>query len=220
MDYLKIIQLFLKENNFPQISDEKNVLKLIGEQFFFRSGKSTLLALPEELGRGLQYEKDELVFFAGTFDPFHLGHQECLSKCPRRNIIVMPDLNPWKEDQKRVDSKLNTYLKLLTDTMHCVYPGFLGLEKSNPTVDWITKVNVKRKYLLMGADIFMALEDWKEPEKLLSALDGLYILSRKVDYEEISILEQKLSDKYKNLKIEFIDKNPYEDLSSTDIRSE
>jgi nicotinate-nucleotide adenylyltransferase len=219
MEYRELLQKFQIENNLPQLDQEKELLYAIGKLFSLFNKSKADIELPHELSRGLQFEKDEIVFFAGTFDPFHQGHQECLAKCPSENIMVMPDRNPWKKGQGRESSELETYLNLLKTTQYCVYPGFLSLEESNPTVDWITKVHVKNKFLLMGADTFMDLPKWKNPDVLLKNLQGLYVLSRQVDHQLILDRAESLKSKYKNLKIEFIEDNPYEELSSTELRN-
>ena len=218
MDYKKLIQTFLEKNHLPNINEDKQALKAIGELFSLFNNEKVNISLPKEWARGMQFEAEEVVFFAGTFDPFHQGHQECLDKCPVKNIIVMPDLNPWKENRERQNSELDSYLTLLKTIKYCVYPGFLALDHSNPTSDWIKNVDVKRKFLLMGADTFMAIPRWKNPDILLSNLTGLYILSRKIGHKLIREQADSFQANYQNLSIVFIEDNPYEDLSSCKLR--
>ena len=218
MELKRILNEFLLSHDLPGLEQEKVALKAIGDLFYFYSGKKSEISLPPILGGSLQHEQQELVFFAGTFDPFHEGHRECLQKCPKQNIVIIPDFNPWKKNQSRTESVLETYLNLISETKLSVFPGFLALEKTNPTADWITKVHVKRKFLLMGADTFMALEKWKDPDQLLSSLTGLYVLSRKIDHHLIKEQSQLLKNKYQQLSIEFIEDNPYQEMSSTSLR--
>lgn len=200
---------------------ERKILSFLGEQFYFYSGKEPTLELPSHYGKELQAQGQEMTFFPGTFDPLHDGHVECLTRCPERNVIVMPDHNPWKEDQKRNSSPLRTYLDLihvLKDTPYKVFPGFLGLDHVNPTVDWLPGVHLEKKKLLMGADTFMAMEKWKDPTKLFSSLDQLYVLGRKVNIEHLETRARVLKQSHPNLKIEIFPDNPHEDLSSSKIR--
>jgi nicotinate-nucleotide adenylyltransferase len=218
MELKILINNFLVEHDLPSLEEEKEAFKAIAELFYFYTGKISKVSLPIEIAGHLQYESDELVFFAGTFDPFHEGHLECLKKCPKQNIVIIPDINPWKENQSRVAPILKTYLNLISEAKYCVFPGFLALNRPNPTVDWITKLHVKRKFLLMGADNFIALEKWKEPDRLFNALTGLYVLSRKVDHDHIKKHSEHLKNKYHHLQIEFIEDNPYQEISSTSLR--
>ena len=44
-----------------------------------------------------------VVFFGGSFNPWHDGRQACLDLCPNKNIVIVPDTNPWKiSDPKKV----------------------------------------------------------------------------------------------------------------------
>ena len=43
-------------------------------------------------------KREELIFFGGSFNPWHAGHSNCLRLMdPHKTIIVVPDHNPFKE---------------------------------------------------------------------------------------------------------------------------
>jgi hypothetical protein len=56
---------------------------------------------------------DEWIFFGGTFNPWHQGHQACLQLLPEdRTCLVVPDRNPEKE--LRELSVVSTILEIST----------------------------------------------------------------------------------------------------------
>lgn len=171
------------------------------------------------------YQQDELVFFGGSFNPWHEGHSECLrllkSNLP---VIVIPDHNPYKE--LITDKDLN--LKSLKDKINSLrdntylYEGFFNKNTKNPTAYWIKQIHEhlpqQKLSLLMGFDTFNALEKWIDAKELINNLSSLYIASRLENEDH----RQKQIDVIININprivINFLGKHDYEELSSTKLR--
>ncbi len=171
------------------------------------------------------HEDRETIFFPGSFNPWHEGHRACLDLAPKKSsIIVVPDFNPWKDREDVQTScgweKYMTLALTVKDTPYSVFPGFLGLEKSNPTVDWLPFTRVEKKTLLVGEDSFLSLEKWKDTERLISFLTKLYVVPREGDEALVEATRTKLLEQRPNLEIEILPNHPHQDVSSTKIRKE
>lgn len=164
--------------------------------------------------------KGSVTFFGGSFNPFHHGHRACLDLCPEKNILVVPDRNPFKV-QSDSDYVYDDFMKLaesLKDTSYSMYPGFLGLNEANPTSSWLPKVRISEKNFLMGDDSFMSLLSWKNPDILLNAITKLYVVPRsfkREDYLQQEIEIKKINPK---LDIHYLADHPYQNISSTSLR--
>ncbi len=204
------------------IDQQKAILLEIAQSFFFFEGKVLDRRLPSKYIKGFDLEKKEVLFFPGTFNPFHEGHLECLKQCAQENIIIIPDFNPWKKNEKRAKSPLAKYLSLVSQfekTPHVVFPGFLAKAAPNPTVDWLPRTFVKKRNILMGDDTFIELEKWKGSEKLISYLSEIHVLFRDIEHEKTLMMKEKLRQRHDGLVIKLYRENFFRDLSSSKIRS-
>lgn len=170
-------------------------------------------------------ENEELIFFGGSFNPWHEGHSECLrllqNKMP---VIVIPDHNPYKELIPDKDLNLDQLRAIISSlrTNTFLYEGFYNKNTKNPTTYWIKdlkqKIPTTKLSLLMGFDTFNALEKWIDAKELINNLSFLYIASRLENEEH----RQKQIDVIKNINpnivINFLGKHNYEELSSTKLR--
>lgn len=202
--------------------DQYNLLIGLGDFFKFMP---VLSSVPKGQIKAdiLKHEiRDSVTFFGGSFFPFHPGHMACLELCPEKNIVIVPDCNPHKDLQE----KLNPYddfmrlCETLKDTPYSIYPGFLGRNRPNPTSNWLPQVKIKEKNFLMGDDSFMNVMKWNNPEAFLNALSKLYVVPR--DYE-VSDYENQIEVITKinpHLQIIILPDHPYKSLSSTKIRAQ
>ncbi len=158
------------------------------------------------------------VFFGGSFNPWHEGHRECVNQCPKKNIIIVPDFNPWKErlEQKCAFSSFKDLCFLLKDTDFSIYPGFWGLEKSNPTASWLPLVTFPSFGLLIGDDNFLKFDKWLNYKKILGDIDFLYVVPRNHNLLEINQMKKKLE--IFNSSINILNEHSYQSISSTKIR--
>jgi len=163
---------------------------------------------------------ESVTFFGGSFNPFHLGHRACLDLCPEKNILIVPDRNPFKSasENESVYDEFVKLAELLKDTPYSLYPGFLSKKESNPTSSWLPKVKIKEKNFLMGDDSYMSLLSWKNPEVLIKALTKLYVVPRKFTKADYLKIEKELLKMNPQLEVHYLDEHPYMNISSTELR--
>lgn len=174
----------------------------------------------------LNMEK-EIVFYGGSFNPWHEGHQACIDLLPReKQLVVVLDRNPQKEL-----TGVNPLVKWaemmekiqLRDEQAAreIYPGFLLKEEANPTIDWVKYL--KRKYpklpvsLLMGFDQLKNFQTWKQVHDLAPLLEKIYVASRLENESEFKQVQNEL---HQNLKVEVVSlgHHSFEEISSTKLR--
>lgn len=180
----------------------------------------------------------ELTFFGGSFNPLHHGHISCIElflkyrdKCAKKNrLVVIPDSNPWKRLRESDEPKdyWHEFIKIqktLKPYHLSIYPGFFGLESENYTIDWLKVFfeNEKNKNLkinlLMGDDCFLALEKWKEFEKLLQLISKIFVVERISNSNEIEKYSLKMRTINQRLQIINLGQHQFQNLSSTIIRT-
>lgn len=163
---------------------------------------------------------DSVTFFGGSFNPFHEGHRACLGLCPERNILIVPDRNPFKEIHNGdVCSDFFKLAESLKETHYSLYPGFLGLESPNPTSSWLPKVKIKEKNFLMGDDSYMNLLTWKNPELIIKSLTKIYVVPRQFSRADYLKQESEIKKMDPNLDVIYLADHPYKNISSTNLRN-
>lgn len=174
-------------------------------------------------------ENSEILFFGGSFNPWHEGHTSCLKLAPKKcQIIVIPDHNPFKEitlmdhkysDLKEITAKIQ---ELNKENIH-LFDTYLKEDKKNPSHVWIQELKENapdlKISLLMGFDTFISLDKWIESDIVINNLSSLYVASR-LDNELVKTKQVKLLKTInKNLNVNFIGNHAYENISSTAIRN-
>ncbi len=165
----------------------------------------------------------EIIFYGGSFNPWHEGHQACLNLLPSdKQVVVLLDKNPQKESpvfnpsQRWQELEKKIYL---SDGE--IYPGFLLKEQSNPTIEWMNTLHLKypkiKSSLLIGFDQLKNFHTWKEVATLSQKIENLYVVSRLENEQEYKVITEELKTKFK-LSIIPLGHHPYENLSSTAIR--
>lgn len=170
---------------------------------------------------------NEIVFFGGTFNPWHSGHSSCLKLMDeQKHIIVLPDHNPFKDltlhsERFSTLEDIAQELKIRPNKTY-LYDSFLTEDNQNPTHQWlrdVRKVFPKTKLsLLMGFDSFMSLDKWIEAQEILTNLHCIYVASRLEKNTEKEKQFYVLKSLSPQLKIDFIGRHQYEHLSSTQLR--
>lgn len=169
-------------------------------------------------------DSDEIIFYGGSFHPWHEGHSECIRLLKKDTpLIVILDHNPHKEldTEKDIDIlKIRKTISLLRENTF-LYEEFFHLNQKNPTATWINElkkqVNSKLS-LLMGFDSFQGLESWTSANSLIKSLSALYIASR-LENEKTQVETTKKIHKINpKLEINFLGHHPFEKLSSTELR--
>ncbi len=172
---------------------------------------------------------EELIFFGGSFNPWHAGHTSCLLLAPDNwPIIVIPDHNPFKDfvgAGNKVSSltEIQAHLAKIKNTTY-LFDEFLREDKKNPSHKWIAQI--KKEYpnkkisLLMGFDTYISIDRWIKAKKVLNDLHALYIASR-LDNEDVKHSQREVLHKINpELVIDFLGHHEHEELSSTKIRNE
>jgi nicotinate-nucleotide adenylyltransferase len=169
----------------------------------------------------------EVVFFGGSFNPWHEGHSSCIELMPKNiPIVVVPDHNPFKElvksnnkltTLKSLDNKLSTF-----ENHTYIFSKFFEMNEKNPTSVWVQEVrntypNLKIS-LLMGYDSFISLDKWINSSELLNNLENIYVASR-MDDSEAKTSQIELLKRISRVNIIFLGNHDFEHLSSTDIRN-
>lgn len=149
-----------------------------------------------------------VVFYGGTFEPWHQGHQACIKlfqqQHPDKLVVLVPDCNPDKiflKNTKALKAQ-EALTKLVNDikgqegnglkTIPPIYPGFLMQKEknttfTNPTASWLTHLHLRyqkthNKSLtvgwLMGFDQLRSLPQWRQSHRLPSLIQDVYVVSR------------------------------------------
>lgn len=170
-------------------------------------------------GQGNNFS-EEAVLFPGSFSPWHEGHEACISGQEQGPVVIIPDFNPWKE--VRQDSTWNELrtLWLFAGKRKRVslFSGFLGKGEKNPTASWLPDLVVKKKWLLMGDDSFLSLNQWKDVDVLVDSLEGILVCPRQGLEAALSQQAKQLSTG-RTIDIRFLPPHPFQDISSTQLRN-
>lgn len=161
---------------------------------------------------------ESVTFFGGSFNPFHQGHRACLDLCPEKNILIVPDRNPFKNETLNSYQDFLQLAESLKDTRYSLYPGFIEKREANPTSSWLPLVKIKEKNFLMGDDSYMSLLKWKNPEVIMKALTKLYVVPREFTKSDYLNIEQELLKMNPKLEVHYLDEHPYMNISSSKLR--
>lgn len=159
---------------------------------------------------------DKVCFFGGSFNPWHEGHNNCLSLFPEPNeLIVLPDHNPLKDS--------NSTRPVIDAGEIKVFWGFWEAQEKNPTSKWLTALKELRPDieigLLMGHDSFANLDEWYEYKTLLNTLNNIYVVAREDDEQDFQRLGQNYTNINQNIRITYLGHHNKEHLSSTKLRN-
>jgi nicotinate-nucleotide adenylyltransferase len=172
------------------------------------------------------HDSEEIIFFGGSFNPWHNGHSSCLSLTPNETpVVIIPDHNPFKElvDSSLASTTLDEIQSIL-DTFErdfFLFDEFFLKNEKNPTSYWVKEL--KKNYpnlrisLLIGFDSFISIDRWIDSANLLPNLESLFVVDRLND-EQVKNNQIKNLRKFKSLKLIFLGEHDYEDLSSSSIR--
>jgi len=204
-------------------ADARNLVSLASARYPVSPDYEKLREICPKLVVG--YDKEEWVFFGGSFFPWHSGHQACLQLLPDdKTCFVLPDRNPWK-DLREVDPVLTTIElagKIKFKANQFLVPTFLLDQKKNPTIEWIE--DLKKKYpakklsLLMGFDSFLNLPTWTRSVELVPMLHTVYVASRLEKDSEQALAAESVKAIHPELNVVFLGRHQHENVSSTNLR--
>ncbi len=178
---------------------------------------------------------DEIIFYGGSFNPWHEGHQACIEQLSKRlnerqQLVVIPDYNPQKPGKNMPTGFRDALSFYKFITKKCknfantkVFPGFIGKEKTNPTAYWLKDVKKKNPNkllsLLMGFDSLANIQSWIDAKELLNNLNTIYAVPRDTNQDNIMKSQKYIQENHQHLKIEILENHPFEKVSSTEIRN-
>lgn len=173
-------------------------------------------------------EAKEIIFYGGSFNPWHEGHSSCLRLAPSDlPIIVIPDHNPFKNlvdhsNKASSLSELQFKLKSFSNKSY-LFDEFAKANVKNPTYTWFNELSEefsqKKLSMLMGFDTFITIDRWINAEDLLTKITTLYVVDRLND-EKLKQDQLNRLKTYHNLKVVFLGEHPFESLSSSQIRED
>ena len=166
--------------------------------------------------------------FGGTFDPVHIGHllfaEAARAQAGLLKVVFMPvHIQPFKQDMK-ISSGDDRVRMLKLAVKNNPYFGVSTIEIDNGgisyTIDSLREFQSQNKdarvCFLLGTDMFLNIEKWKQSDELLREFDLAIGTRPGYKDDEASALAEKLKKTY-GTRIDFVD-NPPIDLSSTEIR--
>jgi len=166
----------------------------------------------------------EVIFYGGTFNPWHEGHHACLQQVLELDsntftTVVIPDTNPFKSGMKDV-CFWEFYRNLRTEIppKTSIFPGFCGMEIPNPTQSWIFRTSWPKKNLVMGDDCMIDLPRWYHAEQLLRGLHRIFVVPRDESSIDLDRAEREIKALAPNLLVERLSPHPFQNISSSGIR--
>jgi nicotinate-nucleotide adenylyltransferase len=169
--------------------------------------------------------QEEWIFYGGSFNPWHQGHQNCLNLLPEgKTCVIVPDINPLKEkiSFELVSKILSISSKCRIKDHQYLCPTFLYLNKKNPTSEWVEflkKIRPDKKIsLLMGFDSLYSIQSWFKYDELLKNLYCIYVASRMESTEMQDEVIKKIQPFNPQLKLIFLGRHADENVSSSALR--
>ena len=167
--------------------------------------------------------------YGGTFNPPHIGHVKAVNTAARQLlldllIIVPAGIPPHKalpDSTPPDDMRLYMIREAFKDTFNAIVSD-IELYKDEPgyTIDTVNAI--KRDYpgdelfLLVGTDMYLTLEEWKNTKSLLEAVTPAVFSRGADDKEKIFKYSQYLQSRY-GVRTWVIENDAVE-ISSTELR--
>lgn len=171
----------------------------------------------------------KIALFGGTFNPVHNAHIHFCEECDKQikfdKIILIPTKQPVHKTSHDLASdkdRLNMLnLSIEGKEKFSVSEIEINSTKRNYTVYTINQLNEKypddELYFLMGSDMFLIFDKWKNYEEILKKATVVAGARNKTDYLKLIVAKEKFSgyeDKIIILDIDILD------LSSTQVREQ
>lgn len=169
-----------------------------------------------------------IAMFGGSFNPIHLGHTKLIKaivkECDIQKLILVPTgITPHKSNKEMVsDFHRFNMCKLATDDFDFVEVSDIEIKREGKSFTYITINSLKELYpkdnlhLIVGADMFMTLQDWKNPDVIFKNAKIIAIPRDDVDYNKLLVQSEFLN----KLGAEcYVLKDSVMDVSSSEIRN-
>lgn len=165
--------------------------------------------------------------FGGSFNPPHLGHLKLVEKVVNDlsldRVIIMPTYStPLKDNSEFADAELRLEMcRLNFENTEKAEVSDLEIKREGKSFTYLTLNSLKESYpddelfLIVGADMYMTLQNWKNPDEIFKLAKIIVVPRNGGDYDLISqkkLLSERGCVSY------LLDKPVY-DVSSTEIRN-
>lgn len=171
---------------------------------------------------------ERIGIYGGTFSPPHLGHiraaRTAVEMLQLSKMLMIPScIPPHKaaEVSASADQRLEM-LNLATAQESELEASDLELQRGGVSYTYETVAQLRKQYpdaeliLCMGSDMFLALDSWREPQRILEqASIGVFLRGEPEERDGIAAMQEKLESR--GGKVYRIG-NPVTKISSTDIR--
>ena len=167
--------------------------------------------------------------YGGTFNPPHTGHlhaaKQAVQKLDLDLLLMIPDrIAPHKQipaGSPTPDQRLEM-LRIALAGEKKIEPSDIELRREGVSYTYLTLEALREEYpeaeliLLMGTDMFLSFESWKEPERIME-LATLGVFCRGDKGEKEAILAQKEKLAARGARIALVE-NDVVAISSTQLR--
>ena len=167
--------------------------------------------------------------YGGTFNPPHTGHLQAAKQAVEvldlDQLLMIPDrIAPHKDipaGSPTPEQRLEM-LRIALAGEEKILPSDIELRREGVSYTYLTLEALREIYpgdeliLLMGTDMFLSFDSWKEPEKICS-LATLGVFYRGEKGEKEKILAQKEALEAKGAKVRLVE-NEIINISSTQLR--
>ncbi len=172
-------------------------------------------------------QSKKIGIFGGSFNPIHNAHTNLaaafIKKLKLDKLLIIPTADsPHKETGSVIDSehRLNMCRLACESIKKCEVSDIEILRGGKSyTVDTLTEIKAiypdSELYLIMGADMFMSLDSWREPEKIMSMAVLCTVPRNDDDLGVLRSKEEEYKSRGANAVILDLKKS---DISSTMIR--
>ena len=167
--------------------------------------------------------------YGGTFNPIHNGHvraaETFYDKIGLDELLIMPTfVSPHKEMEKGDDPSYRLEMARLAfdDNERNITVSDYEIERGGKSYTYLTLEHFKspdtRLYFLVGTDMFLCLDRWRNPQSIFDAAT-IVLMRREDDKENSEAIEEKKCcyERDFGAKIEFLAASPIE-LSSSFVR--
>ena len=172
---------------------------------------------------------ERIGIYGGTFNPPHIGHilaaSQAIETLKLDRLLLIPDrIAPHKElpgNSATPEQRLEM-LRIAAAEQERMIPSRIELDREGPsyTVETVRQLHrdypQAELYLLMGADMFLSFDRWREPEQIARYVTiTVAYRGDKGEREEIEAQKQRLLERdYRVILLE----NPVHSISSTQLR--
>lgn len=167
--------------------------------------------------------------YGGTFNPPHIGHihaaKQAIAYLKLDKLLIVPDhVAPHKQipDGSPTPQQRLQMLHLAVGADEKIEVSDLELQRDGPSYSYITVEAVRdaypdaKLYFLMGTDMFLSFQTWKEPQRIAAAA-ALAVMYRGEKQEREKIDAQRTRLQAQGVEVELV-KNEAIPISSTQLR--